>query len=74
MVGKDVIYIINDAKRAELEAQGLGRPDDKEERVEWFKKHYTKKLPRGEALAFRNVAPGEQSGPNNEANKITEVD
>lgn len=74
IVGKDVIYIISDAKRAELEAQGLGRPDDKQERVEWFKKHYTKKLPRGETLAFRKSAPGEQSDPNSDANKLPEVD
>ncbi|KAK0385345.1 hypothetical protein NLU13_7821 [Sarocladium strictum] len=44
IIGSDWIYIISESKLAELEAQGLGRPEDKQERIEWFKEHHTKKI------------------------------
>ncbi|KAK0385865.1 hypothetical protein NLU13_7042 [Sarocladium strictum] len=54
MFGPDYIYIISDARVAELEAQGLGRPDNKEERIEWFKKYHTvKRKNTGPRLARR---------------------
>jgi hypothetical protein len=53
LFGPDFIYFISDAKIAELEAQGLGRPDDKQERIEWFKKHHTMKRKNGPRLKKR---------------------
>jgi hypothetical protein len=54
LFGRDVIYLISDAKLAELEAQGLGRPENKQERIEWFKKYHTKKINRTQPLAMAN--------------------
>jgi hypothetical protein len=53
LFGPDFIYFISDAKLAELEAQGLGKPDDKQERIEWFKKHYTTIRKNGPRLQKR---------------------
>ncbi len=46
LFGPEHIYFISNAKLAELEAQGMGKPQEKEARIEWFKKHHTNKVNR----------------------------
>ena len=54
LFGPDFIYFMSDAKLAELEAPGLGRPENRQERIEWFKKYHTQKRRNtGERLEFR---------------------
>lgn len=69
LFGPDYAYTISNAKLAELEAQGNGKPEDKQARIEWFKKHYTTRVSRpGNKQPASGQAQEAQSSDTNKPN------
>lgn len=57
LFGPEYAYTISNAKLAELEAQGNGKPEEKQARIKWFKKHYATEVYRP-----RNKQPSNGQG------------